>query len=137
MPETTRVYANRRLSALKHDRLDWDQEWRELCDYVSPKTARFLITEANKGPKLGDAILNTTPTLALRVLAAGMRSGMSSPSRPWFTFTTRDPGLDEAEAVRRYIWTVKQRMHEVLGVGNVYAGLHKMYMILGLSGSSA
>lgn len=137
MPESERRYVQRRLGALQRERTSWEDEWRELARYISPKSARFFTTDTNRGEKLGEDILNTTPTLALRVLAAGMRSGMSSPSRPWFTFTTRDPKLDESDRVREYTWTVKQRMHEVLGVGNVYGSLHKMYHGLSLSGAAA
>ena len=49
------------------------------------------------------AIYDSTATRALRVLAAGIMSGMTSPSRPWFRLTVSDDKLMDRQAVKLWL----------------------------------
>jgi hypothetical protein len=63
--------------------------WREIADYLIPRRYKWLITpnQANRGSPINQRIIDNTGTRALRILAAGMMAGMTSPGRPWLKLT--------------------------------------------------
>lgn len=126
-----------RWAALKSERSSWDTHWREISDYLLPRSGRFTASDRNKGGKKHNNIYDSTGTRALRVLAAGMMAGMTSPARPWFRLTTSDPDLDESAAVKAWLADVQRLMLMVFARGNTYRALHGMYEELGAFGTSA
>lgn len=126
-----------RWSSLKNDRSSWDTHWREISDYLLPRSGRFFVTDRNKGDKRHNNIYDSTGTRALRVLAAGMMAGMTSPARPWFRLTTSDPDLDESSNVKQWLSAVQRKMLMVFQKSNTYRSLHSMYEELGGFGTGA
>ena len=126
-----------RLAALAAERSDWDPHWRDLADFILPRRARFLTSDRNRGKAINSRILDSTGTLAVRTLASGMMSGITSPSRPWFRFVTRDPAMMEHGPVKAWLFEVERRTREVLAAGNVYNALHTAYEDLGVFGTAA
>jgi len=84
-----------RWGQLRNERESWMAHWKEISDYLLPRSGRFFVDDRNRGDKRHNNIYDSTGTRALRVLAAGMMAGMTSPARPWFRLTTSDPQLDE------------------------------------------
>ena len=76
-PERDKLFT--RWGALKSERSSWLTHWREISDYLLPRSGRFLTTDRNKGDKRHNNIYDTTGTRALCVLAAGMMAGMTRP----------------------------------------------------------
>ena len=128
---------SRRWASLKTERSSWDSHWLEISQSLLPRSGRFLVTDQNKGGKKHNAIYDSTGTRALRVLAAGMMSGMTSPARPWFRLTTSDPQLDESFAVKMWLSDVTRRMSMVFNKSNTYRALHSMYEELGAFGTAS
>lgn len=126
-----------RWGALKNDRTSWDAHWREISEHLLPRSGRFLMTDRNRGEKKHNTIYDSTGTRALRVLAAGMMSGMTSPARPWFRLTTSDPELDESSAVKTWLADVTRIMSMVFNKSNTYRALHTMYEELGAFGTAS
>jgi len=124
---------DRRFSDLKEKRNPWEDHWRELADYNAPQRLR-IDTQETKGQKRRSKILDSTSTLELRTLAAGMHSGITSPSRPWFRFAPQDPDLKDNAAVKLYLSEVELRMRSVLAMSNAYTTLQYGYGDLGLFG---
>jgi hypothetical protein len=110
--------------------------WKEISDYLLPRSGRFFVEDRNKGDKRHNSILDSTGTRALRVLAAGMMAGMTSPARPWFRLTTSFPQLDESAAVKAWLADVTRLMQMVFAKSNVYRALHSMYEELGAFGTA-
>lgn len=127
----------KRLNALRTERSTWDAHWRELADYILPWRQRFFTTDANRGTRRNQSIINNTATRAARVLSSGMMAGITSPARPWFRLTTPDPDVAEFGAVRRWLHVVEQRILEAFARSNIYNGLHSVYEDLGVMGVSA
>jgi hypothetical protein len=111
--------------------------WRELSDFLKPRRARFSITEANKGNRINNKIIDSSASFALRTLSSGMMSGMTSPARPWFRLTTPDPDMAEFGPVKDWLHVVTQRMITVFLRSNLYNALPTMYSDLGGFGTSA
>lgn len=126
-----------RWSALKTERSGWMDHWREISDYLLPRSGRFVSTDRNKGDKRFNNIYDSTGTQALRVLGAGMMSGATSPARPWFRLTTSDPQLDESAAVKQWLAEVQRLMLMVFTKSNTYRALHSLYEELGAFGTGA
>jgi hypothetical protein len=134
--ETRKLLLNR-WAALKNERSSWDSHWRELNDYLLPRSGRFVTQNRNKGEKRHNNILDSTGTRALRILAAGMMAGMTSPARPWFRLTTGTPELDEAPDVKAWLADTSELMRQVFNKSNTYHALHSMYEELGAYGTAS
>ena len=132
-----RVQMMRRWGALKTERSGWMDHWKEISDNLLPRSGRFVVTDRNKGEKRHNAIYDSTATRGLRVLAAGLMAGMTSPARPWFRLTTSDPDLDESAAVKQWLKDVRTQMMLVFARSNTYRALHTMYEELGAFGTAS
>lgn len=126
-----------RWGALKNERSSWMTHWSEISDYLLPRSGRFFVEDRNKGGKRHKNIHDNTGTRALRVLAAGMMAGMTSPARPWFRLTTSDPQLDESAAVKAWLADVTRLMQMVFAKSNTYRALHACYEELGAFGTAS
>lgn len=126
-----------RWSELKDDRASWLSHWRELSNFILPRTGRFLLTDTNRGNPKHNHIIDNTGTRALRTLGAGMMSGMTSPARPWLRLVTPDPDLNMSQAVKIWLADCTRLMEMVFARSNIYRALHSTYEELGTYGTSA
>lgn len=116
-----------RYNMLKTERSTWLESWRELAQYIKPKSYRYLQNETNKGWRKDQSIINNTATKALRRATAGMMTGITPTSRPWFNLTLPDTDLADHPAVRDYLDLLVDVVRKVLAGSNIYRGLHKTY----------
>lgn len=126
-----------RHAALKTERGSWDPHWKELSRNLLPRSGRFFLEGRNKGEKKHNDIYDSTGTRSLRVMAAGMMAGMTSPARPWFRLATADSDLMDYEPVKVWLHQVTRMMQEVFAKSNLYRSLHQMYEELGVFGTAA
>lgn len=134
---TKKLRIRQRWSALQSERASWIPHWQMLGRVVMPRSGRFLQRTKNRGERRHNEILDGTATYALRVLAAGMMAGATSPARPWFRLTTGDPDLDSYQPVQLWTDEVAERMRTVFNKSNTYRALHNLYEELGLFGTAA
>jgi hypothetical protein len=127
----------RRLQDLRQERQSWFDHWRDLSKYYLPRSGRFLLDEKSRGQKKHNNIVDSTGTRALRVLGAGLMSGMTSPARPWFRLDASQPELNDNEQVREWLNTVSDRMRRVFNLSNFYRTLHGAYEELALYGTAS
>ena len=126
-----------RWGQLKTERATWWAHWKEISDYLLPRSGRFFIQDRNRGNRRHNNIYDSTGTRALRVLAAGMMSGMTSPARPWFRLATADADLMKYAPVKLWLNDVSNLMHAIFQKSNTYRALHSMYEELGAFGTAA
>ena len=119
-----KLYA--RWGALKTERSSWFSHWQEISTYLLPRAGRCFTQDRNNGARRHNNIYDSTGTRALRVLAAGMMAGMTSPARPWFRLSTSNPDLNKSDAVKLWLSEVTRLMMEVFAKGNTYRSLHAM-----------
>lgn len=127
----------RRWSALQNERSSWMTHWREISQYITPRTGRFLITDHNQGTKKHNSIYDSTGSRALRVLSAGMMAGMTSPARPWFRLATTDEDLMKSSNVKIWLTKIEVIMRDIFARGNTYRSLHSVYEELGAFATGA
>ena len=107
-------------SQLDNEQSSFRSHWRDLGDFIFPRRPRFSVTDTNRGDIRNYKIIDSTPTLAARILIAGMSGGITSPAREWFRLTTPDPELAEVGAVKEWLYLVERRMNTVFSKSNVY-----------------
>lgn len=128
---------NKRYSSLKKEREPWMGGWKSCSSYLMPRTGRFLADQNNRGAPDINLIYDNTGTHAVRVLAAGMLSGMTSPARPWFRLSVADDDLANYHSVRLWLAEVTRRMQRMFHLSNVYNTLHSLYEELGVYGTAS
>ena len=133
----TREQLLRRWSALKSERASWWPHWREISDNLLPRAGRYFASDRNRGQKRHNAILDSSGTRALRILAAGMMGGMTSPARPWMRLSVPDKAMEKVPAVKQWLADVTRLQLEVFAKSNTYRALHSCYMELGAFGTWA
>jgi len=126
-----------RWSALKSERASWWGHYQELSDFILPRSGRFFLQDRNRGNKRHNNIYDNTGTKALRVLAAGMMAGMTSPARPWFRLATPDADLNNSPAVKLWLSQVTRLTLDIFAKSNTYRALHSMYEELGTFGTAS
>lgn len=136
-PLTARERDQSRWGSLKLERASWQGEWQELARFLLPRAGRFALTDRNNGRRKDQAIYDNTATRAVRVLAAGLMSGMTSPARPWFRLTTPDPDLAKNAEVKVWLAAVTQKILDVFQASNTYLTLHAAYEELAVFGTTA
>lgn len=126
-----------RWGSLKTERSSWYPHWQEITQYLLPRNGRYFRQDRDKGNRRNGNIYDNTATRALRTLGAGMMSGATSPSRPWFRLSTPDPSLNAYQPVKVWLDEVGQQMHTVFQKSNTYGALHQIYEELGAFGTAA
>ena len=126
------------MAELKTARYPFWTLWREVADYFLPK--RYVWLQSHNENRARQAknpyILDSTGTIAARVLASGMMNGITSPSRPWFRL--RVPGFDtEGDAVSVWADECVRRMLFVMSESNFYNAMAVLYLDLVVFGSAA
>lgn len=114
------------------ERSSFIAHWRDIADYIMPRRPRFELTDTNRGDKRNQKIIDSTASMAVRTLRAGMMSGVTSPARPWFRLTTPDAGLAEYGPVKEWLHFVTNRMTTSFLRSNLYNVLPATYGDLGL-----
>jgi hypothetical protein len=132
-----------RLQQLIRDRDPWLDAWIDLRDYILPTRGMFdgvkgRGDQANRGKKIDHTkILDGSPARASRILASGMMSGLTSPSRPWFRLGLRDFDLMKYKPVKQYLADIETRIFSVFSGSNIYGALYSTYEEIGTFATSA
>lgn len=119
-----------RLVALRNWRQSWwTQNWSDLAEFILPRRSIWLTqsTGGNPNPNnmtrgrpLNTAIADPTATLAVRVCASGLMSGLASPSRPWFKIIPGVKRLEIDEQARQWLDEIEDRIYTVVAGSNFY-----------------
>lgn len=128
---------NTRKGSMKVERSSFEPYWRDISDYISTKSSRYLRSSVNRGDKVSQKIINETATTALRTLESGMMAGMASPARPWFTLAPPDPDMKSFGPVKNWLSTVTKIMLESFARSNLYSALPKAFSSIGAYGTQA
>lgn len=126
-----------RHAALKTERASWDPHWKELNNFIKPRSARFFVQDRNNGQKRQNNIYDSTATRANRVLGAGLMGGATSPARPWFRLATPDADLMKYMPVKIWLSECTTMMLDIFARANTYRVLHQMYEQMGTFGTTA
>ena len=137
LTDSLRERCEKRYTALKSERdSNWLPEWKELGDFISPRSGRWNNSDTNDGKRRDQKIINPQATFAARTLGAGMHTGMTNPASPWVKFGTPDPGLMEFGPVKDWLFAAEKSMREVMARSNLYSVLPNRYSEEGIFGTA-
>lgn len=126
---------NQRRAGMDAEYSQWEPHFREVRDAIQPTRGRFSLGEDRRKSTINKKIIDATGRKALRTLRAGLMSGMTSPSRPWFRLGLYDDSAMEVPAVKQYLHVAQTRMYQVLRGSNIYRTLDACYGDIGLYGT--
>lgn len=136
--KTIREQVESRMAGLRNNRYSFWVHWQELANYIMPRRYRWLVTPNmwNRGSPINGAIIDSTGTIAARTLAAGMMSGITSPTRPWFKLRIDGNDEDETSPANRWLAEVERRMYRVFAESNFYNSAAVLWADLGVFGTA-
>lgn len=127
---TLRGHLEARLNSLYTWRTSWwSSNWSDLSTFLLPRRSMYLtqgtggiptMNNTGRGREINQSILDPTGTFAVRVCAAGLMSGLASPSRPWFKITPKIRNFEPDDAGKVWIDEVENRIYTVLAGSNFY-----------------
>ncbi len=137
MAQTLRAQLEGQLTGLRTDRYSWWLHWSELARFLLPRRYRWLVTpnQMNRGSPINYSIIDSTGTIAARVLAAGMMSGMTSPTRQWFQLRVEGFAPEDDNPVNTWLAEVRTRMMKVFASSNFYSAIAVNYLDLAVFGT--
>lgn len=115
-------------------------KWKDIADNMCPRKGAYLTSterDQKPGARKDQKIINGSANDALRVIAAGLHSGLTSPARPWFRLTLADEDLAKYQPVKEWLHVVRDRMLLVMGKSNFYRSMHSIYKEMAAFGTSA
>ena len=118
----------KRANALKKEGDSYIATWKDLQTYIYPTKGFFHTTTPNQGSKIDHTtLIDEEGTIDTDTFAAGMMSGFTSPSRPWFKLFLEDKALMELDSVKYWISDVQDIMYGIYQKSNTYTVLHSMF----------
>lgn len=114
-----------------------DETHRELSKHFSPRRIKIDKYDKVASRNRNDAMLNTTPRQAVRVLVSMFMSGHASPARRWLNLTIKDRDLRGIKEVQEWLHRVEEWMLETLAKSNFYTVSPEVYEDLVTFGTAA
>lgn len=142
--KTIRERCEDRYNGMKPQRQPYEADWVEIASLVMPTRSEILSTAAGntvmptkKRRRANMAQHTSKGRRAARILTAGMTSGLSSPSRPWFKLKTPYPDMDQFQPVKEWLAIVERLIYDFLASTNFYNAVKVGYAELGCFGTEA
>lgn len=123
--------------ALKSQRSNYENAWRELGESILPQRTRFLVNDTSRGQKKMQKIVDPTATLCTDTLASGFMSGMTNPAHLWFSFAHPDHDLMEFLPVKVWCSVVDEIIADILLKSNFYTVAPGVYADCAIFGTTA
>ena len=127
----------RRAAELESARTPWEDTWRTMATQFSPRRSRFLTDGTNDGQqaKAAHRIVDSTGRAAVKTLAAGMQSGLTSPARPWFRLALAGQNTAGTGNAKQWLHFVQERITAAFASSTFYDCVHSLYAELGVFGT--
>lgn len=116
----------------------WYRQWRDLSRFINPSRGFFEGMMPNYNQQF-DYIANmdASPAQNARILAAGMTSGLTSPSRPWFRLALENEAFSDDGNVKMWLEIVEKVIYGIFAKSNIYEAFQHTYEELGEFGTGA
>lgn len=121
-----------------NERSKHEQRWQDLSKFIFPSRGRIREERGGKeGQRRDNYLLNAYPSDAVLKCAAGLHSGLTSPSRQWFELSLHDKEKAEFHTVRMWLNQVRDIMSGLYARSNTYKMLYEMEAEMSQFGTGA
>lgn len=125
------------LTQMYDDQTQYLGTWKLLSEFINPYRGRFSEDSRDEGRRRDYKLLDPYPMQAHRKCAAGLHSGLTSPSRPWFELSLHDTELAEFHTAKRWLDECQEIMMGIYARSNVYNMLQQVEAELTQFGTAA
>jgi len=109
------------VAQMYEERQQQEHTWRQLSRYINPARGRFdEDNRTSEGKRRDYFLLDPYPMEAHGKCAAGLHSGLTSPSRPWFELGLADEELASYHTVKLWLDDCKDILMDIYAKSNVY-----------------
>jgi len=109
------------VAQMYEERQQQEHTWRQLSRYINPARGRFdEDNRTSEGRRRDYFLLDPYPMEAHGKCAAGLHSGLTSPSRPWFELGLADEELASYHTVKLWLDDCKEILMDIYAKSNVY-----------------
>lgn len=130
--------ARRIIAQMYDERAQQESTWRKLSQYINPARGRFdEDNRTSEGRRRDYFLLDPYPMEAHGKCAAGLHSGLTSPSRPWFDLGLADEELAAHHTVRLWLDDCRDILMDIYAKSNVYNTLLQIEAELSQFGTAA
>ena len=102
------------------ERTQFEGTWKQLSRYINPTRGRFDEDKTQDGRRRDYCLLDPYPMAASGKCAAGLHSGLTSPSRPWFALGLQDKELAEYHTVKLWLEECQDVLMGIYAKSNIY-----------------
>jgi hypothetical protein len=125
-----------RLDSLFKQQTKWHPAWKDLQEYINQTRGQFGDGEPQREKMINHkVILDGHATRAVKYMASGLKSGMVSPSKPWFRLEVKDENLNKLPHVRAWLDESRDQMLGVVNESNMYDVFQSVFEELGQFGT--
>jgi len=128
-----------RIMGLRVNRYSWWTHWRQLADYFLPRRYRWIVTPnmMGRGSPINQHILDSTGVICARNLAAGLVSGKSSPTRPWFRLRVGTFDSTTTSPISLWLAECERILYLIFAESNFYNNIAQFYYDLVIFGTAS
>lgn len=110
----------------------------KLSDKIMPERGRFRSRDTNKNENKNrfTTLLDHTPAVAAKRLAASLHAGLNPPERDWLKLESKDKSLMEIGSVKVYLDRINREIKQLLHETHAYNSLADSYkedVVFGIS----
>ena len=123
----TNIYGN--FIDLRDERTEWEQEWRQISDYLLPGRGIYQTYSRPQKRKLTTRkVINPIAEDSLYVLTSGMHGGLTSPAMSWYEMEWVDPAVRQVPQLALWLQESKRRLDAGLQASNFYSVINSFYI---------
>lgn len=129
------------------DQFNMMEDQRRPVDIDCQKISKYIVpfrgywptqgVNATQGEHRGDQRIDPAATYALRVMAAGQKSGMASSSAPWVRIELEDETRMNAPGAKSWLTETERRLYSALARSPFYQAIYNFYIELDAFGTAA
>lgn len=134
-PGTVREGLEKRFQSAKALRDPFEPDWQEIERLALPSRSPYLYTGSRPlARRANTSKQDTAARLAGRRMTNGMAAGFSNSALPWFELKFRDPGLNEWQPVKEWLYDTQLKIYGLFAGTNYYDAAKIAYSQLGHMG---
>ncbi len=127
----------KRSLAVKQEGMSYEPTLKELSTYIYPTRGFFGQSTPNQGSKIDHkTLIDSHGMMAVDIMASGMLSGLTSPSRPWFKLGLADEELAQLHPVKAWLDKSTEIVSAIYQKSNIYGMLHSIYTEIATFGTA-
>ena len=111
----------------------WEPKWKDIRDNVYPYLGSFDDENINDSESHDEMFYNSITIKFAAIFAAGLMSGVSSPTRPWVKLMVKNNAqVMQDTDVLKWLEVCKDITLSILTKGKFYSEAHKCYLEVGV-----